>query len=89
MILFSNLVAEFINRHPGIKTIALSFLLVIGGILLAESVTDAYNTTVSPEFKVEINKNYAYVALAFAILIESFNMREQKIKRDKDFKQED
>jgi len=88
MILFSGMVADFINRNPGIKTIALSFLLAIGGILLAEAVIDAYNTTVTGEHRVEINKNYAYVALAFAMLIEGFNMWERKIKRDKDFKQE-
>jgi predicted tellurium resistance membrane protein TerC len=88
MILFSGLVAEFINRNPGIKTIALTFLLAIGGILLGESVVDAYNTTVSEEHHVEINKYYAYVALLFAIIIESFNMWEKKNKRDKDFKQE-
>ncbi len=88
MILFSGMVADFINRNPGIKTIALTFLLAIGGILLAEAITDAYNTTVSKEHHVEINKNYAYVALAFAMLIEAFNMWERKIKRDKDFKQE-
>lgn len=88
MILFSGLVADFINRNPGIKTIALTFLLAIGGILMAEAITDAYNTTVSEEHHVEINKNYAYIALAFAMLIEAFNMWERKIKRDKDFKQE-
>ena len=88
MILFSGMVAEFINRNPGIKTIALTFLLAIGGILLAESIVDAYNSTVTEEFHAEINKNYVYVALAFAIVIESFNMWERKIKRDKDFKQE-
>lgn len=88
MILFSGLVAEFINRNPGIKTIALTFLLAIGGILLGEAVVDAYNSTVSEENHVEINKYYAYVALLFAIVIESFNMWEKKNKRDKDFKQE-
>ncbi len=88
MILFSGMVAEFINRNPGIKMIALTFLLAIGGILVAESIVDAYNTTVSEEFHVELNKNYAYIALAFAILIESFNMWERKIKRKKDFNQE-
>lgn len=88
MILFSGMVAEFINRNPGIKMIALSFLLAIGGILLAEAIIDAYNTTLTHEHHVEINKNYAYVALAFAMLIEAFNMWERKVKRDKDFKQE-
>ena len=88
MILFSGLVADFINRNPGIKTIALTFLLAVGGILLAESIVDAYNTTVTHENHVEINKYYAYVALLFAMIIESFNMWEKKNKRDKDFKQE-
>jgi len=88
MILFSGVVADFINRNPGIKMIALTFLLAIGGILLAEAIIDAYNTTVTKGFFVEINKNYAYVALAFAILIEVFNMWERKIKRKKDFDQE-
>lgn len=87
MILFSGLVAEFINRNPGIKMIALTFLLAIGGILLAESMVDAYNTTVTHEFHVEINKNYAYVALLFAVVIEAFNMWEKKNKRKKDFEQ--
>lgn len=88
MILFSGMVAEFINRNPGIKMIALTFLLAIGGILLAEALADAYNTTVSLEHHVEINKNYAYVALLFAVVIESFNMWEKKNKRKKDFTQE-
>jgi len=87
MILFSGMVAEFINRNPGIKMIALTFLLAIGGILLAESIVDAYNTTLTEDFKVEINKNYAYVALFFAIIIEIFNMWEKKNKRKKDFEQ--
>jgi hypothetical protein len=48
---------------------------------------DAYNTTVTESFKVEINKNYAYVALLFAVVIEVFNMWEKKNKRKKDFEQ--
>jgi predicted tellurium resistance membrane protein TerC len=89
MILFSGMVAEFINRNPGIKMIALTFLLAIGGILLAESIVDSYNSTVSLSHHVEVNKNYAYVALLFAMIIEFFNMWERKVKRQKDFKQED
>lgn len=85
MMLFSGVVAEFINRNPGIKMIALAFLLVIGGILISEACVDSYNSTVSHDEHVEINKNYAYIALAFAILIELFNMKEDRIKRAKDF----
>lgn len=89
MILFSRLVSDFINKNPGIKMIALSFLLVIGGILVAEASIDSYNTTLPIEQHIELNKNYAYIALGFALLIETFNIKERKIKRAKDFKQND
>lgn len=89
MILFSGLVADFINKNPGIKMIALSFLLVIGGILVAEALIDSYNSTLPHEQHIELNKNYAYIALAFAMMIELFNIKERKIKRAKDFKQQD
>lgn len=89
MILFSGLVADFINKNPGIKMVALSFLLVIGGILVAEAIVDSYNTTLAHDKHIEINKNYAYVALAFAMMIEFFNIKERKIKRAQDFKQEE
>jgi predicted tellurium resistance membrane protein TerC len=85
MILFSGKVADFINKNQGIKMIALAFLLVIGGILLAEGLLDCYNFSLPHDAHIELNKNYAYIALAFALLIETFNMRERRIKRDKDF----
>jgi predicted tellurium resistance membrane protein TerC len=86
MILFSGSVADFINKNQGIKMIALNFLLVIGGILVAEAIVDAHNFTI-PDVKnhVEINKNYAYIALAFSLMIEIFNIKERKIKRLRDF----
>jgi predicted tellurium resistance membrane protein TerC len=85
MILFSGIVADFINRNPGIKTIALSFLLIIGGVLVIEALGDSYNFTVDEAHHFELNKNYAYVALGFALMVELFNMREKRIKRDRDF----
>lgn len=87
MILFSGKVADFINKNPGIKTIALVFLLVIGGILVAESIIDCYNTSLPEKDHLYINKNYAYLALAFAIFVELFNIRERRIKRERDFTQ--
>ena len=84
MILFSGYVAEFINKNQGIKMIALTFLLAIGGILLAEGIIDSYNFSVPEEEHIELNKNYAYIALAFALLIEAFNMKEKAVKRKKD-----
>lgn len=84
MILFSGKVAGFITKNPGIKMIALVFLLVIGGILVAESVVDCYNTTVPEKEQLHINKNYAYLALAFALVVELFNIRERHIRRSHD-----
>lgn len=88
MMLFSGVVADFINRNQGIKTIALVFLLAIGGILLAEGLIDAYNFSVPETAHVELNKNYAYVALAFALIIELFNMRERNLRKKKDLELE-
>ena len=84
MILFSGYVAEFINKNPGIKMIALAFLLVIGGILLAEGLLDCYNFSLPENKHLELNKNYAYLALAFALFIELFNMKERRIRRERD-----
>lgn len=89
MILFSGSVAEFINKNQGIKTIALVFLLAIGGILLAEGLIDCYNFSVTNDKHIELNKNYAYVALAFAMIVEFFNMKERKVKRKKDLEIKD
>jgi predicted tellurium resistance membrane protein TerC len=84
MILFSGGVSDFINKNQGIKMIALVFLLAIGGILLAEGLLDAYNFSVPHDEHVHLNKNYAYIALAFAMIIEGFNMMEKRVKRKRD-----
>jgi predicted tellurium resistance membrane protein TerC len=84
MILFSGVVADFINKNQSIKMIALVFLLAIGAILLAEGLIDSYNSSLPHEQHIELNKNYAYVALGFALLIEAFNMKERRVKRSKD-----
>ena len=89
MILFSGKVAEFINKNQGIKMIALAFLLVIGGILLAEGLLDAYNFSLPEHEHLELNKNYAYLALAFAMLVEFFNMKERSVKRKRDLELEE
>jgi predicted tellurium resistance membrane protein TerC len=89
MMIFSGLVADFIHKNPGIKMVALVFLLAIGGILLVEGMLDCYNFSVPENKHLELNKNYAYVALAFALLIEAFNMKEKKVKRKKDLELKD
>lgn len=72
MVLFSGVVANFVNRNPGIKMLALAFLLVIGLLLIIESI--------KPFTGFEVDKSYLYVALAFSLFVELLNMWERKNK---------
>lgn len=66
MIAFATKIGNFVNTHPSIKILALSFLLMIGTLLVAEA------------FHYEIPKGYAYFAMAFSFLVELLNMRYDK-----------
>jgi predicted tellurium resistance membrane protein TerC len=66
MIAFASKIGDFVNNHPSIKILALSFLLMIGTLLVAEA------------FHYEIPKGYAYFAMAFSFLVELLNMRLDK-----------
>jgi predicted tellurium resistance membrane protein TerC len=70
MILFSGTVANFINKNPRIKMLALTFLLVIALLLIVDSVKTFTGF--------EIEKSYVYAALGFSLLVELLNMWEQK-----------
>jgi predicted tellurium resistance membrane protein TerC len=63
-------IATFVNNRPTVKMLALSFLLLIGVSLLAES------------FDQEIPKGYIYFSMAFAILVELLNLK-MRSKREK------
>lgn len=63
MMLFAGPIGAFVGRHPTIKMLALSFLLLIGVMLVAES------------FHQTIPKGYIYFAMAFSVLVEFLNMR--------------
>ncbi|RYZ96221.1 MAG: TerC family protein [Sphingobacteriaceae bacterium] len=56
-------VASFVNKHPTVKMLALSFLLLIGVSLLAEA------------FEQHIPKGYIYFAMAFSVLVEMLNLK--------------
>jgi predicted tellurium resistance membrane protein TerC len=56
-------IADFVERHPTIKMLALSFLLLIGFSLVAES------------FHQEIPKGYLYFAMGFSVLVEMLNLK--------------
>lgn len=66
MMLAMNAVGGFVERHPSIKVLALSFLLLIGTMLVAESMGT------------HINKGYIYFAMAFSLFVETINMRLRK-----------
>jgi predicted tellurium resistance membrane protein TerC len=70
MLLMGGRISAFVERHPTIKMLALSFLLLIGVALVAES------------FHREIPKGYIYFAMAFSVGVEMLNlkMRSKKAK---------
>jgi len=66
MMFFANPIGKFVEKHPSIKMLALSFLLLIGFTLTAEA------------FHVEIPKGYIYGAMAFSVFVEVLNMQLRK-----------
>lgn len=66
MIFASNSIAEFVDKHPTIKLLALSFLVLIGVALLAEG------------FDTHIPKGYIYFSMAYALIVEVLNIRLRK-----------
>lgn len=63
MMIFSGYVARFVERHPTVKMLALSFLLLIGVMLVAEGAGT------------HIDKGYIYFAMAFSLGVEMLNLR--------------
>jgi predicted tellurium resistance membrane protein TerC len=59
----SGAIATFVDRHPTIKILALSFLILIGVALIAEGA------------HFEIPKGYLYFAMAFSVAVEMLNLR--------------
>lgn len=66
MIIFSGKVSDFINQNPTIKVLALSFLLMIGMILVLDA------------FHQHIDKTIVYVSIAFSLFVEMLNIRMRK-----------
>jgi predicted tellurium resistance membrane protein TerC len=69
MLIFAKSIGEFIDRHPSLKILALSFLLLIGVMLVAEGLGQ------------HIEKGYIYFAMAFSFLVELLNMRRTRKQR--------
>lgn len=66
MMYFAGAVSEFVEKHPTIKVLALSFLLLIGVMLTAEGLGR------------HIEKGYIYFAMSFSLVVEMINLRAHK-----------
>ena len=69
MVVFANPVSDFIVKHPTVKMLALSFLLLIGVVLVADGSGR------------HVEKGYIYFAMGFSILVEVLNFRLRSIKK--------
>ncbi|HVN37247.1 MAG TPA: TerC family protein [Myxococcota bacterium] len=63
MLVFAGAIGAFIERHPTVKMLALSFLLLIGVVLIADG------------FGQHVSKGYIYFAMAFSLFVELLNLR--------------
>lgn len=77
MLLFSGPVSRFVNTHPTIQILGLSFLILIGVMLLLEA-AHLSHITLFGSIVGEIPKGYIYFAIAFSLLVEFFNMKMKK-----------
>lgn len=68
MMFSASAISNFVNKHPTVKMLALSFLLLIGVSLLAEGLDQ------------HIPKGYVYFAMAFSVLVEMLNLKMKKNK---------
>ncbi len=69
MLLAAKSIAEFVDKHPSVKILALSFLLMIGLLLVAEG------------FEVHVPKGYVYFAMGYSVVVEMINIRASSRKK--------
>ncbi len=69
MMMFAGAISGFVERHPTIKMLALSFLLLIGVTLIGEGLG------------LHIPKGYIYFAMAFSVFVEMLNLKLRKKPR--------
>jgi predicted tellurium resistance membrane protein TerC len=77
MLIFARKISDFINQHPAMKLLAVSFLMMIGLVLLLEGL------------HIHVPKGYIYFAMAFSLGIEILNMKIRKRSKPLGLKQED
>ena len=75
MMISAGAISGFVNRHPSVKMLALSFLLLIGFTLLLEG------------FDQHVSKGYIYFAMGFAVFVELLNLRTRRRRRRNEARQ--
>ena len=68
MMMCAGTISNFIDKHPSLKMLALSFLIVVGTVLVAEA------------FDVHVPKGYVYFAMAFSLGVEAINIRMRTLR---------
>lgn len=76
MLIFAGVISDFVNNHPTVKMLALSFLLLIGVMLVAEGLGQ------------HIPKGYIYFAMAFSVGVEMLNLRMKRKSKPVELRQE-
>ena len=66
MLIAAKAIGDFVDEHPTIKILALSFLIIVGVTLMVEG------------FDVHVPKGYIYFAMAFSVTVEMLNIRMRK-----------
>ncbi len=79
LLLFANPVADFVNKHPTIQLLGLSFLILIGFMLITEGAHMSHLEVAGSEVAA-IPKGYLYFTIAFSLLVEYLNMKFRKSK---------
>lgn len=77
MLIFSRKISDFINNHPAMKLLAISFLMMIGLVLVVEGL------------HIHVPKGYIYFAMAFSLGIEILNMKIRKRSKPVELKKDD
>lgn len=85
MMLFANPVGDFVNRHPSIQILGLSFLILIGFMLIAEAAHIGHLIVFGNEVGT-IPKGYLYFSIAFSLLVEFLDLR-MKINTNSELKE--
>ena len=80
MMVFAVPVGRFVNKHPTVQMLALSFLILIGFMLVTES-AHLSNAVIFGQHVGAIPKGYLYFAIAFSLGVEALNMKVRKVSK--------